>query len=54
MRLATCGVYTEVGVDDIFSSSAAGIRHFTLHNLITDVLIQQPDGFDRVDVKVST
>ena len=36
-----------------FSSSAAGIRHFTLHTLITDVLIQQPDGFDRVDVKVA-
>ena len=53
MRLATCGVYAEVGVDDIFSSSAAGIRHFTLHTLITDVLIQQADGFDRVDVKVA-
>ena len=54
MRLATCGVYNELGVDDIYSSSASGIRHFTLHTLITDVLVQQPDAFERVDIKIAT
>ena len=53
MRLATCGVYAEVGVDDIYSSSASGIRHFTVHTLITDVLVQQSDAFERVDVKIA-
>ena len=53
MRLATCGVYNNVSIDDIYSSSASAIRHFTMHSLITDVMIQQPNAFERVDLKLA-
>ena len=53
MRLATCGVYNNISIDDIYSSSASAIRHFTMHVLITDVLIQQPNAFERVDLKLA-
>ena len=53
LRLATCATYANISIDDIFSSSASAIRHFTMHSLITDVLIQQPDGFERVDIKTA-
>ena len=52
MRLATCPVWAEIGIDDIFSGSASGTRHFTLHSLIGDVLIQQADAYERVDLKL--
>ena len=52
--LATCPVWAEVGIDDIFSDSGSGIRHFTLHHLIGDVLVIQSNAFERVDLKVST
>ena len=51
--LATCPVWAEVGVDDIYSDSASGIRHFTLHSLIGDVLIIQSSAYERVDLKLS-
>ena len=51
--LASCPVWAEVGIDDIFSDSASGVRHFTLHSLVGDVLILQADAFQRVDLKVS-
>ena len=54
MRLATCGVYNNVSIDDIYSSSGSAIRHFTMHALITDVLIQQASAFERVDIKISS
>ena len=54
MYLATCPVWNEVAVDDIYSDSASGIRHFTMHNLIGDVLIIQSDAYERVDIKIAT
>ncbi len=53
MRLATCPVWAEVGIDDIYSDAASGTRHFTLHSLIGDVLIQQTDAYERVDLKIA-
>ena len=53
MRTAVCPMWNEISIDDIFSDSASAITHFTLHNLIGDVLIEQPDAYDRVDLKVS-
>ena len=53
VRLATCPVWAEIGIDDIYSGSASGTRHFTLHSLIGDVVIQQPDAYDRVDAKLA-
>ena len=53
MRTAVCPMWNEVSIDDIYSDSASGIRHFTLHNLIGDVLIEQTDAYERVDLKLA-
>ena len=53
MRTAVCPMWNEISIDDIYSDSASAITHFTLHHLIGDVLIEQPDAYDRVDLKVS-
>ncbi|MYF25505.1 MAG: hypothetical protein F4224_09500 [Nitrospira sp. SB0678_bin_10] len=53
MQTATCPVWNELGIDDIYSDAASGTRHFTLHTLIGDVLIIQSDAYERVDLKVS-
>ncbi len=53
MRTAVCPMWNEISIDDIYSDSASAITHFTLHNLIGSVIIEQPDAYDRVDLKVS-
>ena len=53
VRTSTCPVWNELGIDDIFSDSASGVRHFTLHALIGDVLIQQASAYERVDLKLA-
>ncbi len=53
IRTAVCPVYNSVSIDDIYSDSASGRRHFTMHVLIGDVLITQPSAYERVDVKLS-
>ena len=53
MRTATCPVWAEIGIDDIYTDSAKGIRHFTLHSLIGDVLLVQPDAYEQVAVKLA-
>ena len=50
---ALCPVFAELAIDDIFTDSASGTRHFTMHTLIGDVLITQADAYERVDLKVS-
>ena len=54
MRTAVCPTWAEVGIDDIYTDSAKGIRHFTLHTLIGDVLIVQPDAYEQVAAKLAT
>ena len=54
MRTAVCPTWAEVGIDDIFTDSAKGIRHFTLHTLIGDVLLVQPDAYEQVAAKLAT
>ena len=39
-----CPHWNEVGIDDIYSGSAKGERYFTLHVLIGDVILVQPDA----------
>ena len=53
MRTAVCPVWAEVGIDDIYSDSASGIRHFTLHHLVGDVIVEQSDAYQRVDFKLA-
>ena len=53
MRLAVCPVWDILTIDDIYSDSASGTRHVTIHHLIGDVLIEQPDAFEQVSVKLA-
>ena len=48
VRTAVCPVWNEVGIDDIYSDSASGTRHFTMHSLVGDVLIMQSDAYQQV------
>ena len=53
VRTAVCPMWNEISIDDIYSDSASGIHHYTMHHLIGDVLIEQPNAYTRVDLKVS-
>ena len=53
VRTAVCPVWSEVGIDDIYTDSASGLRHVTFHVLVGDLLIVQSDAYKRVDFKVS-
>ena len=53
MRTAVCPHWNEIGIDDIFSGSASGERFFTLHVLLGDVILVQPDAYSQVAFKVA-
>ena len=45
MRTAVCPTWNEISIDDIYSESASGTRHFTMHVLLGDVILVQPDAY---------
>ena len=54
LRTASHPVWAKVAIDDIYSDSAKGQRHFSLHVLCgSKVLIVQPDAYDLVEFKVA-
>ena len=54
MRTACLPTWGTLSVDDIYSDSASGQRHFSIHVLVgSKVLIVQPDAYDLVEFKVS-
>ncbi len=53
MRTAVCPHWNEIGIDDIYTGSAKGERYFTLHVLLGDVILVQPDAYARVSYRVS-
>ena len=53
LRTAVCPVWNEVSVDDIYSGSARGERFFTMHVLLGDVIVVQPDAYAQVSFKVA-
>ena len=54
MRTASHPTWGTVGIDDIYTDSRSGQRHFSLHTLVGDkVLIVQPDAYGLVEFKVS-
>ena len=53
VRTAVCPMWNEITIDDIYSDSASGIHHYTMHSLIGDVIIEQSNAYSRVDLKVS-
>ena len=48
MRTAVCPHWNEIGIDDIFSGSAKGERYFTMHVILGDVILVQPDAYLKV------
>ncbi len=49
-------VWNSIAIDDVYSDSASGTRHFTLHTLVGDkVLLVRPKGevYDKVAFKVA-
>ena len=53
MRTAVCPHWNEISIDDIYSGSAQGERYFTLHVLLGDVILVQPDAYAQVAFRVS-
>ena len=48
MRTAVCPHWNEVSIDDIYSGSARGERSFTMHVLLGDVILVQPDAYAQI------
>ena len=53
MRTAVCPHWNEISIDDIYSASASGERFFTIHVLLGDVILVQPDAYAQVAFKVA-
>ena len=53
MRTAVCPHWGEIGIDDIYSGSARGERAFTLHVLLGDVILVQPDAYAQIAYRVA-
>lgn len=55
MRTAVCPVWSRgIAIDDIYSGSAKAERYLTMHVLVDDVLVIQPDAYVQVAFRVST
>ena len=52
-RTAVCPTWNEVSIDDIYSGSAKGERYFTMHVLLGDVILVQPDAYAQIAYKVA-
>ena len=53
MRTAVCPHWGEVAIDDIYSGAASGVRSFTMHVLLGDVILVQPDAYAQVQIRIS-
>lgn len=54
MRTAVCPHWNMIDIDDIYSGSAKGERYFTMHVLLGDVILVQPDAYAQVAFRVSS
>ena len=53
IRTAVCPHWNEISIDDIFSGSGKAERYFTVHVLLGDVILAQPDAYKQVAFKVA-
>ena len=53
MTTVTCAHWGQIGIDDIYTGSASGERHFSLHAIIGDVIMVQPAAYSEVRFKVA-
>ena len=54
VRTAVCPHWGEVQIDDMYSGAAKAERSFTMHVLVGDVILIQPDAYAEVAFRVST
>ena len=53
MRTAVCPHWNVLSIDDIYSGSASGTRHVTMHVLLGDVIVVQPDAYKQVSYQLA-
>ena len=54
IRTASHPVWASISIDDIYTDSASGQRHVTMHLLVgSQVIVIQPDAYDLAEFKVS-
>ena len=53
MRTAVCPHWNEISIDDIYSGSAQGERFFTMHVLLGDVILVQPDAYAQIAYQIA-
>ena len=53
MRTSVCPHWGSISIDDIFSASASGTRAYTMHVLLGDVILVQPDAYTLREFKVA-
>ena len=53
MRTAVCPHWNEISIDDIYTGSAKGERFFTMHVLLGDVILVQPDAYRQIAFKIA-
>ena len=54
LRTACLPAWGSISIDDIYTDSASGVHHFTMHSLVGDkVLLVQPEAYGLVEYKVS-
>ena len=53
MRTSVCPHWNMISIDDIYTGSAKGERYFTMHVLLGDVILVQPDAYSEIRFKVA-
>ena len=53
IRTAVCPHWGQVSIDDPYTDSAMGTRHFTAHVLLGDVILTQPDAYKQIAFKLA-
>ena len=53
MRTAICPRWDYIGIDDIYTGSASGTRFFTIHVLLGDVILVQPDAYAQIPYQLA-
>ena len=48
MTTCVCPHWGEVSIDDIYTGSAKAERYFSMHVLLGDVILVQPDAYAQV------
>ena len=53
LRTAVCPHWNAIDIDDIYSGSARGERYFTMHVLLGDVILVQPNAYRQISFRTA-